>query len=758
MKRRIISVLLVLCLVFSVSACALNTAEDTYDEEEEEEEEEEKSSKKKDKKDKEDKEADNDVEQAVKVALRQFMLKDFEPLYNDKLVPSIEPYSVNNDFSNVVYDDSFRSMFDPTHEFFDEEDQKIVDGLIKNSFVVVDSEGLDEFFDVYEYNRYSLFPNFVTVDSLMHTYHIYFAYLMKNTEKDYLASELEDLSNVMLDESVEQYNELCGSEWEEAAFKNVVFFAVGAKLQGDSVSVKLDDRQDEYNKAVSAELEKIYNEAGIETCYITNDLEDYTQYKPRGYYEGDEQLEKYFRAMTWYGRIPFYTDDEELNKCSSLIIRAINSKGADSWERIYDVTSFFAGASDDPGYYELKDIYDKCFGEFSDLSEMASNEKALKSYSKSLKHLELPAINSVPVWDGEETVKPCFRFMGQRFTIDAAIMQRLVYDNVKLNSAGEKRRMPDTLDVAGVLGSQTAEEILEETGAFDYQNYPENYSKMKDLFEDPNSDVWNASLYASWLGTLRPLLEEKPEGYPSYKLNDEWHKKSLETFAGSYAELKHDTILYAKDLMIESGGGDIDPVDDRGYVDPEPEVYSSFINLAQSTKDGLSERDMLSSKDAENLDILVEMATTMLTISEKELQNEALTDKEYDFIRAYGGYLEDLWKEVNANAYEGNLSYSYQAPCPVIADIATDPDGSVLEVGTGKAMEIYVVFPIDGELHIGRGSAYSFYQFEQSISDRLTDSEWREMLEPEYDMDAHKQVWNNLPKQPDWTQGYRTER
>ncbi len=33
------------------------------------------------------------------------------------------------------------------------------------------------FFEIYEMNRYSQIPNFVTVDSLMHTYHLYFSYL-----------------------------------------------------------------------------------------------------------------------------------------------------------------------------------------------------------------------------------------------------------------------------------------------------------------------------------------------------------------------------------------------------------------------------------------------------------------------------------------------------------------------------------------------------------------------------------------------------
>ncbi len=41
--------------------------------------------------------------------------------------------------------------------------------------------------------------------------------------------------------------------------------------------------------------------------------------------------------------------------------------------------------------------------------------------------------------------------MGQRFTIDAAIMQQLIYHNVQQNSFGDNRMLPDVLDVPAAL-------------------------------------------------------------------------------------------------------------------------------------------------------------------------------------------------------------------------------------------------------------------------------------------------------------------
>lgn len=123
--------------------------------------------------------------------------------------------------------------------------------------------------------------------------------------------------------------------------------------------------------------------------------------------------------------------------------------------------------------------------------------------------------------------------------------------------------LPDALDVPAALGSDMAYRILEDKGATDFAGYPENMEKLRSGLAQDNPALWSASLYAGWLNTLRPLLEVKGEGYPMFMQNEEWVKKDLECFAGSYTELKHDTILYAKQVIAEMGGGLDEIPDDR---------------------------------------------------------------------------------------------------------------------------------------------------------------------------------------------------
>ena len=666
--------------------------------------------------------------------------------------PTVKTYQTSADLGNV----------ENIGDFYLADEQKSF--LAENGFAVDVAAGGYEFYEQYEHNRYSMQPNFVTVDSMMHTYHLYFSHLMKNSEKSYLSGTLKDVSAQMLARSQEQLAALKGTEWEQAAQRNVTFFAVGASLLDPSTTVP-----SEVSSVVSEEVSRINEAAGAapSSLFSTDPdnpvLEDYTQFKPRGYYEGDEQLEQYFRAMMWYGRANFTQKDEDLDRSALLITMALTDDTLSGWESIYAVTSFFAGASDDCGYYEYQPLLEAAYGAGATVDKLAGDEAAWKHYHELTGKMPAPKINSVVVFDtGEdadhEAEQKGYRFMGQRFTIDAAIMQNLVYNKVGENASGDKRMMPDALDVPAALGSDEALAILEERGATGYDGYSDNLQKLRDVYTQDDPALWQASLYAQWLYTLNPLLDEKGEGYPAFMQSKEWARKSLQSYLGSYTELKHDTVLYSKQVMVEMGGG-VEDKDDRGYVEPEPEVYARLAKLTAATSEGLAKYGMIDSEDAENLRLLQSLAEQLQAISEKELQEESLTDAEYELIRGYGGQLEHFWQEVCKDDATSTNFTGRDFPAAVVVDVATNPDeGTCLELGTGKVSKVYALVPVDGKLRIAVGAVYSFYQFEQPASDRLTDSEWREMMGIELPAGSQYQYNDPAYHVEDWTQGFQYER
>lgn len=161
------------------------------------------------------------------------------------------------------------------------------------------------------------------------------------------------------------------------------------------------------------------------------------------------------------------------------------------------------------------------------------------------------------------------------------------------------------------------------------------------------------------------------------------------------------------------------------------------------TRQGLESRSLINSRDIDNLKKLEELALALETISEKELQETLLTDKEFDLIRSYGVQLEHFWLEALRDNGVESPSQISNNPAALVTDVATDPSGSVLQEGSGFIQHIYVIVPVDGSLRIARGGIYSYYEFTGKTSERLTDEKWQEQL-----------MNGEIPETPAWTKAY----
>jgi hypothetical protein len=669
--------------------------------------------------------------------------------------PQIAAYKIDASLANVTNKDDF------------ELEDKAKNMLVTNAFVV--QPGWErEFFSLYESNRYKYTPNFVTTDSIVHNYHLYFDYLLRTLEEEKLIPELKNLNSLMLTTSLEYYNQLKGTSFETAAKRNVGFFAVGSKLLDASVPIP-----DMVKDKVEQELALIEAHAGISYSPLWGAegatpspgglKEDYSQYIPRGHYTKSEALKSYFKSMMWYGRLSFRLKDDDEIKSALLITSILATKDNifKSWDNLYQPITFMVGKSDDIDYFQTKTILAKIYGQTPDTKTLQDKDK-LAAFTDELKKLEPPKINSMPIFaasiqpNREEEIK-AFRFFGQRFTIDASIFQKLICRDVG-NKHGtmdcpteDSRMLPKGLDIPAAMGSKEAYTILSSLGETGYKNYPENMAKMKEYIAGLKQDIWTQNLYWGWLYSLLPLTTEKPEGYPTFMRNTAWVRKELNTYLGSWAELKHDTILYAKQVYAElGGGGPIDQKDDKGYVEPNPHLYARLASLLKMTKEGLSSRGFLSDQNKDNLEKMEQLTLSLKTIAEKELQNSSLSDDEYTLIRTYGGQLEHFWLEVNKNDIDksgiGQRQYLDQNPAALVADVATDPNGQVLEEGVGNIFEIYAVVPVEGKLKLAKGGVFSYYEFPWDLSDRLTDEKWREMINT-----------NKAPKLPSWTDMFIAE-
>jgi hypothetical protein len=431
----------------------------------------------------------------------------------------------------------------------------------------------------------------------------------------------------------------------------------------------------------------------------------------------------------------------------------------DKWDRIYSVTAFYVGLSDDLGPYEYIEAMNNAFAGTFDPDELTDERMdALK--------IELAKFQPPKIYGGTGlcTLEPPFsveqadecleatkgmRLMGQRFIPDSYMMSRIVFPHsggftgsgtpftLVVNDAGGVRGFPRGLDIMALLGSNRAEEILSELGDSNYSGYQKAYSNLEKEFSNLSTEDWNKNLYWSWLYSLKPLLKEYGDGYPTFMQTEAWQDKELSTALASWSQLRHDTILYAKQsYTMRATSAPIIPPDKPvvGYVEPVPEFYNRLLALTRMTNKGLSEMEVLDEASKSRLLNLETVLERLVKISEKELENEELTQEDYDFIKNFGDELNAVISEVDDKAKKTTI----------IADVHTDTNtGQVLEEGTGYVKFIVVAYKVpDGRTLIGAGPVLSYYEFKQPMSNRLTDEKWRDLLS------------SNPPEEPEWVSNF----
>jgi hypothetical protein len=643
--------------------------------------------------------------------------------------------------------------------------------MTENGFVAVPAEWL-EFFQLYETNRYQEVPSFVTTDSVFHVYHLLFDKMLRDLEREHFEPDIAALTRACLQSAEALANQLQGTEMESIARRVWAYFAVADNLINPDATVPPGVAD-----MVEAELALIEAHEGLRPSPIFSQAcpdgcdpcdtdpppecldqpcmcEDYSQYVPRGHYTRSEQLERYFRTMMWYGRINMRLQRPDETRMALLITYILLNTdvngvpAVDVWARVYDPTAFIVGKADDLGIHEYGALWQSVYGSNA-RPEAIADDALLQTFTYAARQLPPPQINSmwVYIWEDEEQVTQGFRFMGQRFTLDAYIFEQMVWREV--GTMGNERWLPKGLDVMAAMGSQEAYAILEEMGETDYANYPEQMAKVQSEIAALELDSWTQNLYWSWLYSLQPLIEPKGEQYPAFMRTQAWTRRDLHTALGSWTELKHDTILYAKQVMAEMGGGGPPPEPPRGWVEPNPEAYARLLALTRMTHDGLSSRGLLTENTEANLARLDDLLAFLLDTSQQELAGKPLTEEAYERIRFIGGELEAMTLAAAdpEEGEEGRPFFDEDDQAAVVADVATDPNGYVLEEGVGRIFEIYVVVPDGlGGLHFARGGIFSYYEFRWPMSDRLTDEAWREMLGA-----------GNAPDRPGWTESFIAE-
>jgi len=193
--------------------------------------------------------------------------------------------------------------------------------------------------------------------------------------------------------------------------------------------------------------------------------------------------------------------------------------------------------------------------------------------------------------------------------------------------------------------------------------------------------------------------------------------------------------------MAEKGGFGEEPVI-VDYVEPVPELYIRLYQTSLIFQDKLNKLIFLDdvknnteediegsflSNTQSNFEELNEILGKLITISNKELRYEALTEDEYDFIDNFDSTSHWLIIRLVSNMHGGDIiDIGDLFDTILVTDVHTDGNtNQVLEEGVGKIRTGLFVYrtPQNNNLVLGVGPVFSYYEFLQPINNRLTDEE-----------------------------------
>ena len=632
---------------------------------------------------------------------------------------------------------------------FKDIDKEILEKLQQNNFVITKGNNL-QLFHAYEENDYRQVPNFITTDLYLQAFHMYFSYILKSLEKQHIIPTLEMLCHSFNAACIKLAEQTEDESLKDMAEHAATFYAIPYYLLTNKTLTVPSKYETEYQE----EIEHINKQEDNFSDFLSykDAYFPYSLFKPRGHYTREPQLQAYFKAMMWLQTACFCREQQEQLKRSIFQAAVLCTyKSIDQtpliklYQHIYAPLTFLMGEADNLSIFDIARILEKNNAiHIEDALTAGQIEKVNQALIELAKHKN----NIKP--QIEITCRDKINFMPQRYLSDNEVIQKLV--DVNPNS---QRAYPKGLDVFATFGTGTAESLL-----IDFYKEPNNWSEyskelqqLKDKFKTSKST--QLSVYELWMKSLL-TMQQTDKNNPGFMQTPEWGYKNLNTALASWAELKHDAILYGEQPMAaECGGaGPPDPIV-VGYVEPNLPFWRKMENILQDTRLILQQNDCMTDDLKGKTDQLNDYVTFLIQVTEKELRGEKLTEPEYRTLEYMGSSIEYFTLSVvdpDLHLDDWSLVQGPDKSIAIVADIYTRNirgcnKNGILHIATGNANNIYVVVEIEGNLYLTRGATFSYYEFVQPLGTRLTDEEWQKMLEEK-----------KAPAEPEWMKSILIEK
>ena len=195
--------------------------------------------------------------------------------------------------------------------------------LGQQGFVVSTRREFPTFLRGYAEIYTSHLPLYVSVDSILESVHSSYDQILLGVERAILIPELKALLTGM-------HGRIAASDAEASVKRDADFYLVIARGLLDG-TVPQPVAGADRTRAISI-VDRAGAAEGIENIQLfdVKRMEDFSQFKPRGHYTGDPELERYFRSMMWLGRVDLRLLETQDGRQSGVSPRAVPGDAADA--------------------------------------------------------------------------------------------------------------------------------------------------------------------------------------------------------------------------------------------------------------------------------------------------------------------------------------------------------------------------------------------------------------------------------------------
>lgn len=622
--------------------------------------------------------------------------------------------------------------------------------LATNGFVISDRRRFPGFTYGYESIYASDLPLFVSADSLLYAVHRSYDSILKSLEiaslRPSLAALLQGLRDALASDTIASLGPAVAADLD-------LYLAVPLGLLTGATPAPVAGASGANIAAFIAKAKAASGRADVSLFGVTRKDEDFSQFVPRGHYTDSPDLATYFKAMIWLGRFDLRMLETKADDGSQIFQRRqfdaalgltqLLSSGDNQarWQSIDNALDAFIGEPDSMEPTEFPALLASLGA--ADLGAVAALDDATIASALVAGNFGGQRIASHIMITGvpQQTLplSRTFLLLGQRYVVDSHVFSNVTFDRVHPTPSGRVRMLPDPLDVAfAVFANNQAAGLL--APGIDTFGYAPALASMRVLVDDHGDAFWGENLYNQWLSALRTLtpVAGGQSGPFSLVSTDAWGRRLLGTQLASWAELRHDTILYVKQ-SYSTGVACAFP---DALVEPNPAFFGKVADFAargQAVAAALLPGTSgVPGNAADYFALLGTVATTLKGMAEDQAAGTPFSAEQMAFINeavrvqricggavATGWYPRLLFNAGDATDYHPSIADVHTAP----TDEAGNPIGNVLHVGTGYARLMVVTANTCEGPKAYAGLASSYFETVTENLQRLDDPTWATLLD-----------------------------